>query len=96
VVGDPGRAVRRVAIACGAGGSFLGEAARAGADVLLTGEARFHDYLEARDRGLALVLPGHYATERLGAEELAGRVASAFPVVQAAASERECDPVGWA
>jgi dinuclear metal center YbgI/SA1388 family protein len=96
VVGDPGRVVRRVAVACGAGGSFLGEAVRAGADVLLTGEARFHDYLEARARGLGLVLPGHYATERLGAEELARRIASEFPGVASGAATREADPVGWA
>jgi dinuclear metal center YbgI/SA1388 family protein len=95
VVGDPDRAVRRVAVACGAGASFLGDAARAGADVLLTGEARFHDYLEARARGLALVLPGHYATERLGAEELARRIAAEFPGVETAVSTREADPAGW-
>src|SRR5262249_5347341 len=60
VVGEPGRAVRRVAIVCGAGGELLGDAMRARADVLLTGEARFHDYLAARAGSLALVLPGHY------------------------------------
>jgi dinuclear metal center YbgI/SA1388 family protein len=95
VVGDLGRPVRRVAIACGAGGSFLGEAIRAGADVLLTGEARFHDYLEARACGLALVLPGHYATERLGAEDLAVRIAAEFRDLEVMASTREADPVGW-
>ena len=51
--------------ACGfALGEFLPDALRARADVLLTGELRFHDYVTARARGLALVLPGHYATER--------------------------------
>jgi dinuclear metal center YbgI/SA1388 family protein len=96
VVGDPDRAVRRVAVVCGAGGSFVGEAVRAGADVLLTGEARFHDYLEAQARGLALVLPGHYATERLGAGELARRIGAEFPGLDAVVSTRESDPVGWA
>ena len=95
VVGDPARAVRRVAIACGAGGSFVSDAARAGAEVLLTGEARFHDLLEAKSRGLALVLPGHYATERLSAEEIARRIAAKFPEVEARASARETDPSGW-
>jgi dinuclear metal center YbgI/SA1388 family protein len=96
VVGETSRPVRRVAIACGAGGSFLGDAVRSGADVFLTGEARFHDYLEARSRGLALVLPGHYATERPGVEELARRICVAFPAVEAVASTREADPAGWA
>ena len=50
---------------------MLPDAVRAGADVLLTGEVRFHDYLAAQAQGLALVLPGHYATERCGVEDLA-------------------------
>jgi dinuclear metal center YbgI/SA1388 family protein len=95
VGGETVRSVRRVAIACGAGGEFLGDAVRAGADVLLTGEARFHDYLDAQARGLALLLPGHYATERLGAEELAVRIGQRWPELTVRASERESDPVSW-
>jgi dinuclear metal center YbgI/SA1388 family protein len=97
VVGDGGRTVTRVAIACGAGGEFLADTIRAKADVFLTGEMRFHDYLAAKAQGLALVLPGHYATERPGVEELARRLAAEWPgAVEAWASRREKDPVGWA
>ena len=67
MIGDPQRAVSRVAVACGAGGELLADAVRAGADVLLTGEARFHDYLAAQARA-GPVLPGHYATGRCGVE----------------------------
>jgi putative NIF3 family GTP cyclohydrolase 1 type 2 len=94
-VGDPTRAVERVALVCGAGGELLPDAVRARADVLLTGEARFHDYLAARAQGLALVLPGHYATERCGVEELAGRLQEQFPELHVWASRREADPVTW-
>jgi dinuclear metal center YbgI/SA1388 family protein len=96
VVGDSGKNVRKVAIVCGAGGELMTDALRVRADVFLTGEMRFHDYLAARAQGLALVLPGHYATERPGVEELARRLAAAWPDVEAWASARECDPVGWA
>lgn len=89
------RDVTRVAIVCGAGGELMGDATRAKADVFLTGEMRFHDYLAAQTQGLALVLPGHYATERPGVEELARRLAAAWPDVTAWASRREGDPVGW-
>jgi putative NIF3 family GTP cyclohydrolase 1 type 2 len=75
---------------------MLHDAIRARADVFLTGEMRFHDYLEARARGVALILPGHYATERPGVEELARRLAAQWPGVEAWASEREGDPVSWA
>ncbi len=95
VIGDANRVVERIAVVCGAGGSFLSDAARAGADVLLTGEARFHDYLAAQAQGLALLLPGHYATERCGAEELAGRIGQAMPELTVWASRSEQDPSGW-
>lgn len=95
VVGEVGRAVRRVAIACGAAGEMLADAARAGADVFLTGEMRFHDYLAARARGIALLLPGHYATERCGVEALADRLRAQWPALEVWASQREGDPVAW-
>jgi dinuclear metal center YbgI/SA1388 family protein len=95
VVGDLDRPVRRVAVVCGAGGELLGDAARARADVLFTGELRFHDFLSARAQNLALVLPGHYATERFGVEELARRMQTEWPDVPVWASRRESDPVSW-
>src|SRR5262249_57175862 len=95
VVGEPGRPINRVVVACGAGGEFLGEAIRAKADVLLTGEARFHDYLAAQAQGLALLLPGHYATERFGVEELANRLQGKWSELTVWASRDESDPVQW-
>jgi dinuclear metal center YbgI/SA1388 family protein len=95
VVGDGERMVKRVAIACGAAGEFLGDAVKANADVFLTGEMRFHDYLRAEAQGIALVLPGHYATERPAVEELAGRLAKEFTELTVWASRGERDPVTW-
>ncbi len=93
LVGDPRRVVQRVAVACGAGDDFLKDAARAGADVLFTGEARFHRALEAEALGIGLVLAGHHATERPGVEELARLIARAFPNLKVWPSEREYDPI---
>jgi dinuclear metal center YbgI/SA1388 family protein len=92
VVGEPDRRVERVAVVCGAGDDFLGDAARAGADVLLTGEARYHRALEAEALGLGLIVAGHHATERPGVEDLAGLIASAFPALTVWPSRREADP----
>ena len=92
-VGDPDRPVARIAIACGAGDDFLGDALARSADALLTGEARYHRALEAEARGLALVLAGHHATERPGVEDLAGYIAAAFPELHVWASRRERDPL---
>lgn len=94
-VGDPQRGVERVAIACGAAGEFLGDAVRAGADVFLTGEMRFHDYLSAQAQGIALLLAGHYATERPGVEHLASLLQQQLPQLHIWASRREKDPVSY-
>jgi putative NIF3 family GTP cyclohydrolase 1 type 2 len=65
------------------------------ADVLLTGEMRFHDYLAAEAQGLALLLPGHYATERGGVEELAAQLQRLWPELSVWASKNEHDPASW-
>jgi len=96
LVGDRARLVVRVALACGSGGEFLPDAVAAGADVFLTGELRFHDCLAAQSQGLALILPGHYASERFGVEDLARRLQEQWSEVDVWASRRERDPVGWA
>jgi dinuclear metal center YbgI/SA1388 family protein len=93
IVGSPEQSTRRVAIACGAAGEFLADAVARKADVFLTGEVRFHDCLAAQAQQVALVLPGHYATERIGIEALAARLQTEFPAVQIWASRRERDPL---
>ncbi len=93
VVGSPTRQVQRVAVACGSGGEFLSDAARAGADVFLTGEMRFHELLAAQAESVALLLPGHYATERFGVEELADRLQRQWPELRIWPSRGERDPV---
>jgi dinuclear metal center YbgI/SA1388 family protein len=95
LVGDVQRPVERLAIACGAAGEFLADAAQAGADAFLTGEMRFHDYVAAQALGIGLILPGHYATERFAVEELATVLSRRWPGVQVSASRAEADPVSW-
>jgi dinuclear metal center YbgI/SA1388 family protein len=92
-VGDPSRRIETLGIACGAATEFLRDAHRAGCDAFLTGEARFHACLEARDLHVALILPGHFATERPAMESLAKRLSTEFSGLVATASERERDPV---
>jgi dinuclear metal center YbgI/SA1388 family protein len=94
-VGDSERVIERVAIVCGSGGEFLDDAVRAGADLFFTGEMRFHSCVDAHSRNLAVVLPGHYATERFAMETLAARLQKCWPTCAIAASQRESDPVDW-
>ena len=95
VVGDRDRPLRKVAVACGAAEEFLKDADRVGADVLVTGEARYHRAIEARSRGVAMILAGHHATERPGVEDLAELLRRAFPNLKVWPSRRETDPLWW-
>lgn len=56
--------VRRIAY-CGGSGAFLrSHAARMGADIFITGEAKYNDYYDAIDE-ITLVTIGHYESEEL-------------------------------
>jgi putative NIF3 family GTP cyclohydrolase 1 type 2 len=54
---------------------------------------RFHDVLRARAHGVALVLPGHHATERPGVEEMAAVLGQHWQDVTVWASRTEADPL---
>jgi len=94
-IGEATTSVRQIGIACGAAGTLLGAAHRAGCDTFLTGEASFHTCLEAESLGIGMLLPGHYATERHGVERLAEAIQSAFPGTLVWASRAERDPLAW-
>jgi len=93
VVGPRDKPIRTVAVACGAAGEYLSDAIRRKADAFVTGEVRFHDCLTAEAAGIALVLPGHYASERPAVEALAVKLAEAFPTATVTASRAEADPL---
>ncbi|SFR92419.1 dinuclear metal center protein, YbgI/SA1388 family [Halomicrobium zhouii] len=62
--------IRDVAIVTGSGVDWLGEAADAGVDALVTGEGKQKAFHEAREAGINVVLAGHYATETFGVRSL--------------------------
>jgi len=73
-VGDPARKIRRVALCGGSGASLLRDAYFRGADVLVTGDIKYHEARDAEGLGMALVDAGHFATERLMVQGLADRM----------------------
>jgi dinuclear metal center YbgI/SA1388 family protein len=70
---DPGRRTRRWAVLTGAGASsaVFAEASAHDVDTLIVGEGPHHTAVEARERGLAVIYAGHYATETFGVQALA-------------------------
>jgi len=64
VAGDGARMMKVIAVCGGAGGSLISRASAVGADVLVTGDVKYHEAQEACQLGLAIIDAGHFATER--------------------------------
>ncbi|MBX7245204.1 MAG: Nif3-like dinuclear metal center hexameric protein [Candidatus Sumerlaeaceae bacterium] len=68
IIGSPNAEVRKVAIVTGSAGSTIRKISPATADVLVTGELSYHFGVEAKDRGLNVVMVGHAASEKIFAD----------------------------
>ena len=55
--------IKTVAVCGGAGSDFAPDAKKAGADALVTGDGKYHEFLDAADKEILLVSAGHYETE---------------------------------
>ena len=95
-VGDGERPIERVAVACGAAGEFLTDAARQRVDAFLTGEMRFHDYLAAQGAGRGPDLAGTLCDRTFrGRKRWPSDCGIAGRECTSSASQREVDPVTW-
>jgi dinuclear metal center YbgI/SA1388 family protein len=92
IVGDPMAPVRRVAFVGGSGGDSIKPAAAQRADVLLTGEVKHSDALDAKTIGLNLVVAGHDETERVVLEPLVRRLQNECFIVQYQLSRADGSP----
>ena len=62
---DCGKPIKKIAFCSGGGGDFITAASELGADALLTGEAKHHEFLASGEMGVSLFAAGHYETERV-------------------------------
>jgi dinuclear metal center YbgI/SA1388 family protein len=64
VHGNNGAEISRVAICGGAGGSLVGDAKEAGAEVFVTADLSYHHILDARYAGISVISAAHGEMER--------------------------------
>ena len=95
MVGASSQRIQRVAVACGSAGEFLAAAQKQQCELLVTGETSFHTCLAAAADQIAMLLPGHYASERFAVESLAESLGRHFPELVVWASREEADPLHW-
>lgn len=89
-----GKAVKRVALCGGAGGSFAGAAMAAGADMYITGEARYHDLFNYDGKMLVAVI-GHYESEQFTMEIFKEIISEACPQVAVKTTSVCTNPVHY-
>lgn len=74
IVGEKKRQVWKVAVSGGAGAGLMKKALDAGADVLVTGEIKHHEAIEAELMGINILAAGHFYTELPVMIKLIGRL----------------------
>lgn len=61
---DAGKPVHRVLLCCGGGGSFVHEAIRLGTDLVISGDFKHDQVIDAMNAGVSCIDAGHFETER--------------------------------
>lgn len=55
--------IKKIAIVNGAGSSYWKKAKRMGANLLITGDLKYHEALDAKEEGMCIIDVGHYESE---------------------------------
>ena len=88
------RPVRRVAVCGGAGSFLLPHALRAGADVFLTADYKYHEFFDA-DGKLLLCDMGHYESEVFTKDLMAAHIRQEFTTFAVILADTDTNPVQY-
>lgn len=73
------KAIESVALCSGSGCSFVPDIINADIDAFITGDASHHDFIDSKEKGLALFAAGHFETENPIVSVLANKLRCKFP-----------------
>ena len=86
--------VRRVAVCTGAGASLIGEARRAGADIYITADMKYNDFM-APDKALTVADIGHFESEYCAIQLIFDILSKNLCTFAVRKSERSRNPVNY-
>ena len=92
VVGDTDKSIKKVAVFCGSFDDKLEVVIQSKADILVTGDLKYHTALDAAEAGLCIIDAGHFNTEKIILPVLAAALKERFPGVETDYYEQEADP----
>ena len=88
------RMIKKVALCGGAGSAFLGDAIKCGADVYVTGDVKYHDFVNVSGE-ILLADIGHFEGEKFSTEILYDLIIKKFPTFALRFSERNTNPINY-
>ena len=97
ICGDPHKHVKKAGWCSGAGADFAEAAAKAGCDVFVTGDVRYHEAREAAEAGRIVIIDaGHFGTEVSFGENMAGKLSERLGAgVKVFSSAAEKEPFAY-
>lgn len=89
-----GREIQKVALCGGSGAFLIPQAIRAGADVFITGEIKYHEYF-GREGEILLAEIGHYESEQYTKEIFYSIIRDVFPNLELQMSKINTNPIKY-
>ena len=86
--------VKKVAICTGAGGSLIEDARRSGADIYLTADLKYNDFMRG-ENAIILADMGHFESEYCAIQILFDILSKKMPIFAACKSVRSSNPVNY-
>ena len=86
--------IKKVALCGGAGSFLLEDAKRAGADIFITGDFKYHQFFDA-DGSLVIADIGHYESEQFTIELLGDWLSEKFPTFALRLTENNTNPINY-
>ncbi|MDE6120336.1 MAG: Nif3-like dinuclear metal center hexameric protein, partial [Muribaculaceae bacterium] len=90
----PETAIRRIALCGGSGGEFIPQALRAGAQVYITADVRYHDFADHRE-DIGILDIGHFESEACAKDIFYHLLTKKFPNFAVRYSKSENNPVHY-
>ncbi len=90
---DAEKTVKKVAVIGGAGADDIENALKAGADTFVTGDVKYHQFLDAKNIGINLIDAGHFATENPVVQALRDKLSEKIPEVRFEVSSVHTDSI---
>ncbi len=92
VIGTTKSDIKNVAVFCGSFDESILSHIKGKAEVLVTGDVKYHDAADIVEMGMCVIDAGHFNTERIIVPKLAQILSGQFPGVEVVSNSREEDP----